>query len=515
MSFREDFIFWRLANYFISEHDYRIIQLSKSQKELWLEKLENKELQVIRILHYNLDWGNWLQRDIQLTLANGESIRKQLHKRSLDVLNIYITPYPPVDDYEDYINKPLVHPKGEKTKITSLICDRQTDIKPIEQTLNESIPILWKEEYLEHDIEVEKQAALSAARKKVLSEKALFENGKPRFTYLFIAIQIIMFLLMEAAGGSTNSSVLIQFGAKANWLILEGDWWRLFTPIFLHIGILHLLMNTLALYYLGLTVERLFGNSRFLFIYLFAGISGSLASLLFSQNISAGASGAIFGCFGALLYFGTAFPKLFFRTMGTNILIVIAINLAFGFTISGIDNAGHIGGLIGGFLAAAMVHLPKQKRPAVQIITFLASAAVLFGLFQYTQENEGKLIDEQSALVLAQQYVEDEDYQPAYRLLQEYDSQNESTANILFLLSFVEIKLNHLDDAKAHLHQAIDMEANFHEAFYNLSLLYLSEENYLQAKEYAEEAHQLQPENKDYDKLLTKINELESAGVES
>ncbi|WP_338451633.1 rhomboid family intramembrane serine protease [Niallia oryzisoli] len=515
MSFQEEFIFWRLANYFISEHEYRIIQLSKSQKELWLEKMENKKAQVIRILHYNLDWSNWMQRDIQHTLANGESIRKQLHKRSLDVLNIYVTPYPPVDDYEYYIGKPLLYPKGEKTAVTSLICDRQNQMKAIEEMMNESIPVILKEEYEEQDIAVEKQAALSTARKKVLSEKELFENGKPRFTYLFIAVQIIMFLLMEAAGGSTDSSVLIQFGAKANWLILEGEWWRLFTPIFLHIGILHLVMNTFALYYLGLTVERLFGNCRFLFIYLFAGFFGSLASLLFSQNISAGASGAIFGCFGALLYFGTAFPKLFFRTMGTNILVVIAINLAFGFSMSGIDNAGHIGGLIGGFLAAAMVHLPKQKRILVQVSAFLVSSALIFGLFQYSIANEGKLIDEQSALVIAQDYVEKEDYDRAYTFLQEYESQNESTANTLFLLSYIEIKTERIEEAKQHLHQVIEMKSDFHEALYNLSLIYLSEKNYLLAKQYAEEALDIQPKNNEYNKLLTQINELESAASES
>src|SRR3954466_13548525 len=324
--------------------------------------MENKEAQVIRILVHNLDWSNWMQRDLQITLANGESVRKQLKKRFINVINIYVTPYPPVDDYLFRIEKPLLHPNGEKTKLTSVISDLQNGVKDIEEVIGGSIPIAWKDEYDENDVEGEKQAALAAANKKIKSEKALFENGKPFYTYIFIAIQVIIFLLMETAGGSTESSVLIEFGAKVNSLILDGDWWRLLTPIFLHIGLLHLVMNTLALYYLGITVERIFGNSRFLFIYLFAGVSGSLASLLFSLNLSAGASGAIFGCFGALLYFGTAFPKLFFRTMGLNILIVIGINLVFGFSIPGIDNAGHIGGLLGGFLAAAVVHFPKKKK---------------------------------------------------------------------------------------------------------------------------------------------------------
>ena len=511
MSFREEFLFWKLANYFISTHEYRIIQLSKSQKELWLEKMENKEAQIIRILLHNIDWSNWMQRDLQITLANGESVRKQLKKRFINVMNIYVTPYPPVDDYQFRIEKPLLHPKGEKTKLTSVISDRQNGVKDIETVIGSSIPIEWKDEYDENDVEGEKQAALALANKKAKSEKALFENGKPFYTYIFIAIQIIVFLLMEAAGGSTESSVLIEFGAKVNALILDGDWWRLLTPVFVHIGLLHLVMNTLALYYLGITVERIFGNSRFLFIYLFAGFSGTLASLLFSPNLSAGASGAIFGCFGALLYFGTAFPQLFFRTMGLNILLVIGINLVFGFSMPGIDNAGHIGGLIGGFLAAAVVHFPKKKRLLIQLLAFLFSMVLAYGLLQYSFAHSSQLIDEQSALIVAGEYVENEEYDKANAMLSEFLRHNEGTAHSLFLLSFTEIKIGKMKEAKAHLHQVIEMKPDFHEAFYNLALVYLNEGNYVQAKEYAREAEEKQPSNDDYKKLVTEIMNLESA----
>src|SRR4051812_15843301 len=162
--------------------------------------MENKEAQVIRILLHNLDWSSWMQRDIQMTLENGESIRKQLKKRFINVINIYVTPYPPVDDYQFRIEKPLLHPKGEKTKLTSVISDRQNGVKDIETVIGSSIPIEWKDEYDKNDVEGEKQDALALANKKAKSEKALFENGKPFYTYIFIAIQIIVFLLMEAAG---------------------------------------------------------------------------------------------------------------------------------------------------------------------------------------------------------------------------------------------------------------------------------------------------------------------------
>src|SRR5690606_25315449 len=205
-----------------------------------------------------------------------------------------------------------------------------------------------------------RQSAIQKAKNREREERELFEHGKPFFTYLFIAVQVLMFLIVEINGGSTNVETLIQYGAKFNPLILAGEWWRFFTPIFLHIGLLHLLMNTLALYYLGTAVERIFGRVRFLWIYLFSGFAGSVASFVFTNNLSAGASGAIFGCFGALLYMGVINTKLFFRTIGMNVIVVIIINLIFGFTVPGIDNAGHIGGLIGGFLATGIVHYPGK-----------------------------------------------------------------------------------------------------------------------------------------------------------
>lgn len=515
LSFREEFVFWRLAHYLISEQEYNIIQISKSQKELWLEKMENKEAQVIRILLHHLDWSNWLQRDLELTVANGESIRKQIKKRSLNVINIYVTPFPPVDDYEFRIKKPFLHPNGEKTKVTSIICDQQNGVRPVESIFQDSIQMEWSSDYSEIEVEVEKKAALSSARQKVKAEKAVFENGRPFFTYLFIAIQVIVFLLMEVSGGSTNTSVLIQFGAKVNWLILEGEWWRLFVPIFLHIGLLHLFMNTLALYYIGITAEKIFGNFRFLFIYLFAGICGSIASLLFSPNISAGASGAIFGLFGALLYFGVIYPKLFFRTMGMNILFVIGINLVFGFSFSGVDNAGHIGGLIGGFIGAAIVHFPKRKRLFIQLTALLLSIALIYGILQYSFTHSEQFVDEQSAIVLAQEYINHEEFAQAYKLLSGFSKQHENTANTLFLQSYVEIKLEKLDEAKAHLHQVIEKKSDFHEAFYNLSLIYLDEEDYISAKQYARKALESQPSNEDYKKLLNQISDLESAASSS
>src|SRR5699024_12844238 len=103
------------------------------------------------------------------------------------------------------------------------------------------------------------------------------------------------------------------------------------TSMFLHIGLLHLVLNMIALYYIGAIAERIYGSIRFTFIYLLAGIAGSLSSFAFDTHISAGASGATFGLFGALLYFGLIHQRLFQRTVGTSSVFMFIINLGLDF----------------------------------------------------------------------------------------------------------------------------------------------------------------------------------------
>ncbi len=504
----EDYVFWKLANFFISKLDYRYITLSQDQKELWLEKRENKEAQIIRLLNHNIDWSNWLQKDLERTVINGENIRKQMTRGELNVLNIYVSFNPPVDDYEFRINRPFVEPTRKKTIVTSLLMDRaqvQEKIEHLAKFFGTNISIADYEEGQEEVIESLKRDTLELAVNKVKKERALFAQGKPLFTYIFIAIQVVMFLLLELFGGSTTTSTLIQFGAKDNPLILEGEWWRFLTPIFLHIGFLHLVMNTIGLYYIGSMVEGIFGRIRFLIIYLIAGFGGSVASFIFSPHLSAGASGAIFGCFGALLYFGLIHPKLFFRTMGLNIFMVLAINLAFGFTVSNVDNAGHIGGLIGGFLAAGIVYFPKKKKLLMQTGAFIVALIFSIGLLQYGFTHPTKVIGEVGVWETAQKYIEDEEYEKAYDLLVEFTQEEEASEKIYFLLSYSEIKLNHLDEAEKTLLKVLELDPKFHEAHYNLALVYLELQDYEKAKIHAEKAVEINPNNKSYVDLLNQF----------
>jgi rhomboid protease GluP len=213
--------------------------------------------------------------------------------------------------------------------------------------------------------------------KQLVSGKPVFLGKKsqtersfiPFLTYTFIGMNIIYFLLMVYAGlhlfpnsitEAMDQRVLIEFGAKVNTLIQAGEVWRLLTSTFIHIGIIHLVFNLYALWALGPLTEQSVGHKRFFIIYIFSGLGGSTASFVFSSALSAGASGAIFGLLGALLYYSYRRPELWKTGLGMNLVVVILVNFGFGLVQPGIDNFAHLGGLITGTLTC--VFLLKLKK---------------------------------------------------------------------------------------------------------------------------------------------------------
>jgi membrane associated rhomboid family serine protease len=150
------------------------------------------------------------------------------------------------------------------------------------------------------------------------------------------------------------TTTLIAYGAKDNSLILQGQYWRFITPIFLHANALHIGLNMFNLVVLGVFLERLFGHLRFLLIYLLTGIISIIASFYFApQDISIGASGAIFGLVGAysifVLVHRRAFPNGGISAL-LWLLFIVVLNLSIGFFVSNVDNYAHIGGLLSGCL---------------------------------------------------------------------------------------------------------------------------------------------------------------------
>jgi membrane associated rhomboid family serine protease len=208
----------------------------------------------------------------------------------------------------------------------------------------------------------------AADQYKAASERrflqALFTRSNP-FTMIFIGVNVGVFVLMCLAGGfavtSVDPLVLLGFGAKQNNLIVEQhQYWRLITSIFIHIGIIHLLLNNYALWIIGQEIERIYGSARFVILYLATGIIGSLGSYVFSpQATSAGASGAIFGLFGVMAAFAFRYrkeiPEFLSRDIKRRVIPIIFINLAFGFSVRIVDNAAHIGGLLSGIALALII----------------------------------------------------------------------------------------------------------------------------------------------------------------
>lgn len=206
-----------------------------------------------------------------------------------------------------------------------------------------------------------------------------------------VALNVLVFLAMLADGAGlleANSAVHLRWGANFGPLTKEDQWWRLATCVFLHFGLVHLAMNMWALWGVGGLVERLYGNAGFLALYLFAGLTGSFASLYWNADrvVSAGASGAIFGVFGALAAFvlrePRSVPKSVLKSLTGSMLVFIVYSVVFGAAVSGIDNAAHAGGLAGGFLAGLLLSRPLGPRPALsgaRLTAALAAAMLTLG----------------------------------------------------------------------------------------------------------------------------------------
>lgn len=183
-------------------------------------------------------------------------------------------------------------------------------------------------------------------------------NGIGIITTVLIITNVIMYIFTAFLSGNifdANIYVLIGLGAKENTLIAQGEYYRFVTAMFLHGGIIHILSNMYALSTLGPTIEKAFGKIRYLLIYFLGGIISIAASYIFSEDVSIGASGAIFALLGAVLVLAIRARNRLGKEMIRSVLSVIAINLFIGFSLPNIDNFAHIGGLISGILISSVI----------------------------------------------------------------------------------------------------------------------------------------------------------------
>ena len=185
-------------------------------------------------------------------------------------------------------------------------------------------------------------------------------------TVALIVINVAVFFILTMFGDTEDAVFMLQHGAMYEPYIIEGhEYYRIFTCLFLHFGITHLLNNMVLLGALGCNLELEIGKVRFVIIYFASGIIGNIVSLFYDLTleqpaVSAGASGAIFGLMGALLYVVIANGGRLGRLSGRGMLVMVILSLYFGLTSTGVDNLAHIGGVVSGFLLAVLLYRRKQ-----------------------------------------------------------------------------------------------------------------------------------------------------------
>ncbi|MEI3606819.1 rhomboid family intramembrane serine protease [Pseudogracilibacillus sp. SE30717A] len=376
MFITEQYYMYQLADDLIKNDQYEMLHLNPTTDEVWLEKYEKNVSKVIRLIHKGFDWKNHLKSDVTSVFQRVQTMKQFLIGKNIEIYNVYVASHEPVDDWE-ILKKPMQLKAKKPLKMKLFYLTEENYSRERARLLEQVNSTAMEEQSLLPEFEQENAVAIYKMKlSKLLREKnnemeKVFTYGKPIFTYVFIVLNLFMFLMLEINGGSTNIENLIQSGAKYNPAIIHGEWWRIVTSMFLHIGPFHLFMNIIALYYLGMTVERIFGSVRFIIIYFLAGVGGGLASFAFNSHVSAGASGALFGLFGALLFFGFIYKKLFLQTMGKSLIVILVINLAIGIALPQIDMGAHIGGLIMGFITSAITYVPAKQNRFIQLSAFI------------------------------------------------------------------------------------------------------------------------------------------------
>lgn len=361
-----------LVHYFVTEENYSPINVQGAKNEIWLENLE-APYKIIRIN------SEYIHNDEQLNmdLFKMSFIVKQIKKKTLsfkmNVLNICL-------DLSNSINL------EEMPKNINSINVKSIDELKSNKELKEIFPKIETNNFItptsiDKIIHVTDDINKKTEKENIKYEE-IFRAKKIVVTWVLIGICFLMYILTMLLTDNFNLS-LVLLGANNRELVLNGDIWRLVASAFLHGSVIHLLVNMYSLYIIGSQVETYLGKWRMIVIYLLSAIMGNVLSIVVSgSSISIGASGAIFGLMGSLLYFGYHYRLYLSNTLAKEIVPVILINLFLGFTMPGIDNAAHIGGLIGGYLATMIVGL-KYKSTKNETINGIVVYLLLIAFLVY------------------------------------------------------------------------------------------------------------------------------------
>lgn len=187
-----------------------------------------------------------------------------------------------------------------------------------------------------------------------------------------VALNILVFLVLSLLGNTQSSLFMYHHGAMEPEAVRSyGEWYRLFTAMFLHFDLRHLTNNMLMLFFLGEVLERAIGHVKYVLLYVLAGLGGNILSMAYMVRtgdlaVSGGASGAVFGVMGALIYIVLRNKGRLAYLRANRLIFMTALSLYYGFTATGVDNMAHVGGLLFGFLLALILYR-KNSLPEVDI----------------------------------------------------------------------------------------------------------------------------------------------------
>lgn len=381
---KNDEIIMKLLHYFITEEGYNPVVLHGAKDEIWLENNE-ADYKIVRIVSNYIHNDEQLDFDMFRTKQILKKIKSKMFSIKMETLSIFVNLGENVNlKDKNYENIKCAEVRNvDDLKKYSFIMNKFPNILEIENTKEEGIELFIKltEEINKKNFEETKKA------EKVFSKK------KPIMTYIFMAICLVLYVLTAIESGNfidLNSNVLRKYGALVNLNSMNSnvELYRLITSIFLHGGLIHLVCNMYSLYIIGPQLESFFGKVKYSIIFIGSGLIGNLLTLAFLQDtyVSVGASGAIFGLLGALIYFGYHYRVYLSSVIKSQIIPLIILNLVIGFMLTSINNLAHIGGLVGGVLLSMAVGV-KYKSTKSDIIngiimTIIFVAFLIFMIFK-------------------------------------------------------------------------------------------------------------------------------------
>ena len=348
-----DLISMKLLHYFITKKNYSPIVVQGVENEIWLENLDG-DYKVIRIVNSYIHNNEQLEFDVFKTKRMVKKIKKKTFSFKIKTLTILTDIGENVERDKTFPDVDIIFYEDEKKLLKNqFIKEYFPDLKNNLEFTEEGLQLFFK---ITDEIN-------QKSRKDAMETDHILEPKKPYVTVGIIIVLAIIYLY----SAMTNSDTLTYYFGVNRYFIKEGEVYRLLTGTLIHIDLLHLLCNAYALFVIGSMVEGYYGRKKFAIIYLVSAITGSLLSICMSDGFSIGASGAIFGLFGSILYFGYHYRVYFGNVIIGRIVPVIIINLALGFMLSGIDNFAHIGGLIGGFLVSKALGINSKDKTSDKI----------------------------------------------------------------------------------------------------------------------------------------------------